>query len=442
MNMATSFPLAFSSQIPVTPPPDHQTFGKTPLSPQLLKTFAQEVYGVMGGKLQPDIMMSAARSVPMGLKGGASAVPLPIPGLEALSRENHMTQPHSMTSHPGYDAKSAPAVQQHQQHQQQQQQLHQQQQHTATTTTTTPAAEGIDPANDPQYLAMASRIATYYQQRCQAVANYQQQRCQAWANMHRQKCHEMMQAAMLVVAWYIRDRISRKRKRAKRRFKRGLAEKSVVRPKVTKGESVRRWVLDVPSSTRRKPTSDRASGNEDAKNGTGTSCAMAVKEDAAAAAIKEVAGGVETDDATVLNPNLLPVHDAMLDHEEAEFSMDNDTTPDKDTKLFNVADNLIKSQLAKIDVPLLGALSFDESDSESDDDAFYYRPPPQYQDDDEDMVDGEEGEEYYDDDDESYEEDCEDEGGVEYIAEENIGSEEVLVGTGGGSRKRTRSSVS
>ena len=241
-----------------------------------------------------------------------------------------------------------------------------------------------DLAGDPRYLAMASRIASYYQQRCQAVANFQQQRCQAWANMHRQKCQEMMQAAMLIVAWYVRDRISRRRKRQKRQFKRRLSEKCA-RSKVTKGESVRRWVMNVPL------------GASSPSN----------------------------------------IHDKLIDDEEATFSMDKESNPDKDTQLFNIADNLIKGQLARIDVPLLGVLSFDESDSESDDD---------------DMGDYEEEEEEGDGGDEDYEQPDDRErdhvgdngdGPGEAKCEPGMGSEEVQLGTGqgSGSRKRSRSSV-
>jgi len=178
-----------------------------------------------------------------------------------------------------------------------------------------------DPSVDPRYLAMASRIASYYQQRCQAVANFQQQRCQQWANAQRQKCQEMMQASMLIVAWYIRDRISRRRKRQRRAFKRGLRQKAKVGPRngITKGEAVRRWVLDVPLDAPASPKADSSDGKR------------------------------------------------FLDKEEEAFEMDkDDCTPDKDAQLFNVADGMIKSQLARIDVPLLGLLSFDESDSESE----------------------------------------------------------------------------
>lgn len=118
--------------------------------------------------------------------------------------------------------------------------------------------------------------------------------------------------------------------------------------------------------------------------------------------------------------------------------MDKESNLDKDTQLFNIADNLIKGQLARIDVPLLGVLSFDESDSESDDD---------------DMREYEEDDEEEDDGDEDYEQpDAKDQyhvgnngdGPGETKCEPGMGSEEVQVGTrqGSGSRKRTRSFIS
>lgn len=198
---------------------------------------------------------------------------------------------------------------------------------------------------DPTYIAMVSRIAAYYQQRCQAISNHQQQRCQAWVSMHRQKCQEMVQAAMLVVAWYIRDRIQRRRRRQKSHFRSGLKERCG-RSKVTKGEVVRRWVLQVPEAA--------LSPNESNANWP-------------------------------------------IDKEEANFEIDAEIPIEKDAKLFNVADNLIKSQLAKIEVPLIGAISFEsESESESE------REQEQREDDNDDNDDD-------DDDDEEEEEEEEDE---------------------------------
>jgi len=328
--MATSIPFPFTAQIPATPPPDQPMFGRGafPFPPRAPP------------KPTPQEAYGAAAD---GKKTqGSRGPPNPTP---------------TMPLGGGMDASRLP-----------------------------------DMAADPRYLAMASRIAAYYQQRCQAITNFQQQRCQAWANMHRQKCQEMMQAAMLIVAWYIRDRISRRRRKQKRSFKKRLSEKNA-RSKVTKGESVRRWVMQVPLD--------------------------------------------ET-------PPANPVHDALADEDEAKFSMDKEPTPDKDSQLFNVADNLIRSQLARIDVPLLGALSFDESDSETEDEDMNKG----YEDEEEDYeAYGEEQAERDDMDEDEYDDDDDDDsdegegegegGGAE------IGSEVVQLGTGTrGSRKRSRSLIS
>ncbi|KKY36616.1 hypothetical protein UCDDA912_g03389 [Diaporthe ampelina] len=237
---------------------------------------------------------------------------------------------------------------------------------------------------DPKYVQMVSRMAAFYQQRCQAILNYQQQRCQTWATGHRQKCQEMMQSAMLVVAWYIRDRIGRRRRKSKRAFRRVLREKNAAAAmrRVAKGEVVRKWVMDIPDAA--------------------------------------------------LSPNNGMRDDAKLDMEEREFDIEKEVTPDKDSQLFSVADQMIKSQLAKIDIPLLGALNLDDSDSESDDDddddfrRFRYAPEDyEFED------DGEDGGEY-DDDDIDYEDETQE------PTEDEI-SQEALNGTGKGSLKRKRS---
>ncbi|KAK4215986.1 hypothetical protein QBC37DRAFT_105712 [Rhypophila decipiens] len=330
--MATSMPLPFKPQIPATPPPDQQAFGKGPLSPPEMPNKPASPGTYNNNNNNP--------SNPPHMQNGQHPQMRPAPGF----------MPGFMPGGPDF-------------------------------------SKMADLAGDPRYLAMASRIASYYQQRCQAVANYQQQRCQAWANMHRQKCQEMMQSAMLIVAWYIRDRISRRRRRQKRQFKRRLSERSN-RSRIAKGETVRRWVMDVPLGAK-TPSS---------------------------------------------------VHDKIVDEEEATFSMDKESNPDKDTQLFNMADNLIKSQLARIDVPLLGALSFDESDSESDDD-----------DDMRDYEDDEEEEDYEEDEDyeqpdENRDVDNADQQGYgqddKNVGDEpGMGSEEVQLGTGHGSQKPTESSV-
>ncbi|KAK3941557.1 hypothetical protein QBC46DRAFT_286044 [Diplogelasinospora grovesii] len=321
--MATPLSIPFLGQIPVTPPPDHQIFGKAPIPPpQVPRTFMQQANTAMGSPLREPVRPQSSHA--------------PVPG-------------------------GSPQTQNHQ--------------------------NVLDPAfaGDPKYLAMASRIASYYQQRCQAISNFQQQRCQAWANMHRQKCQEMTQAAMLVVAWYIRDRISRRKRRQKRAFKRGLSEKVARAPPMkTKGESVRRWVMGVPSP----------SGSN--------------------------------------NNAVDAAHDKPLDIDEIDFEMDKESTPDKDAKLFNVADNLIKSQLAKIDVPLLGVLSFDPSDSEKEEEEY----------EEEEYEYSEEMEEYDGDYDDEYD-DGDHEEEKQYNAAETTGSNEVHPGTTEkGTGKRTRSSVS
>lgn len=130
------------------------------------------------------------------------------------------------------------------------------------------------------------------------------------------------------------------------------------------------------------------------------------------------------------------IHDDLVDQEEATFSMDKEASPDKDTQLFNIADNLIKGQLARIDVPLLGVLSFDESDSESDEDDM-----EEYEED-----EGEEDEDYEqpDDRDQDYGRDNGGDRPGETKCEPGMGSEEVQLGTGqgSGSRKRTSSLIS
>lgn len=186
-------------------------------------------------------------------------------------------------------------------------------------------------ATDARYLAITTRVASYYQQRCLAVANYQQQQYQACTNAYRAKCRETMQSAMLVVAWYVRDRISRRRRRARNRFRRGLAEKCASRPAVTKGESVRRWIVEVEQGTPTTP--------------------------------------VENDH----DPRTSPPHseegfsprEVPFDRDEGDFSMHHGMA-DKDTELLNVANNLMQNQLVEVHLPLFGVLSLDESDSESD----------------------------------------------------------------------------
>lgn len=120
---------------------------------------------------------------------------------------------------------------------------------------------------------------------------------------------------MLVVAWYVRDRIKRRRRRQKDRFRRGLREMRAKPRPVAKRQAVREWVTQVPRD-------------------------------------------VFPPDSVSMNK--------VTDKEEEGFSMDAEAPRDKDSKLLEMADGLIRSQYRNIEVPLMGVLSFDESDSESD----------------------------------------------------------------------------
>lgn len=192
-----------------------------------------------------------------------------------------------------------------------------------TQTQAQTSTRGSPPSHmDPGEFAMATRIAAFYQQRCHAIASYQQQRCQAWANSYRQRCHETTQAATLVVAWYVRDRIRRRRRRQKGQFRRGLRERRAA-PRVGRGEVVRRWAMGVPSDAH-----------------PADSVAM----------------------------------DRVADKDEEKFSMGGEAPSDRESKLLEMADGLIKSQYRSIEVPLMGVLSFDESesDNESEGDLFEF----------------------------------------------------------------------
>jgi hypothetical protein len=255
---------------PVTPPPENQSFTVKPMSPTSPFLMAK------GG------MEHASLPTPTDF-ADSTRIPLP----------QSQSQPHPQ---PQTQATFTPAAA------------------GANGQASASAQPGANLGLDPSQLAMVSRIAAYYQHRCLAVTNFQQQRCQAWANMHRQKCQETMQAAMLVVAWYVRDRIQRRRRKQKTKFRSALHELQG-KPKITRGEVVRRWVLQVPEKT--------------------------------------------------LPHDSVPM-DRARDRQEAHFDMDAEVPPERDCKLFEMADNLIKSQYKKIEVPLLGVLNFDESDSESE----------------------------------------------------------------------------
>ncbi|KAH6691635.1 hypothetical protein F5X68DRAFT_188704 [Plectosphaerella plurivora] len=300
--MATSMPHAFHPL--VTPPPEQQNFRKPALPPS---NHIGSLHSLNSLKRKAPLS-----DVPLAPLSNSNVLPPIIPPLQphptSMPSLGQAVPPPTQTMLSGMKddgskvATSAGAAS------------------TSAAAAAVAAAGGASSTQslDPRYVSMVSRIAAYYQQRCQAISNAQQQRCQAWANMHRQKCQDTMQAAMLVVAWYIRDRIQRRRKKQKRAFRSGLRKQNAARSRVTKGESVRRWVMKVPKDT--------------------------------------------------ASP-YLPSLDELLDESEANFSMDSEPPPpDKDAKLFETADQLIKSQYRKIEVPMLGILSFDESDSDNDSD--------------------------------------------------------------------------
>lgn len=376
--MAAPMPHPFQAHVPATPPPEQPLFGKGPMSPDISKsttTSQQEAFFNMFAahaqqareqqrqkQRQQDAQQQQQQPTPASSRQSSSSAPVPQPP----SQPQQTNFPFGMNIKP------------------------------TTSPTTDPTSATAIPTLDPKYLAMASRIAAYYQQRCQAIANFQQQRCQQWANMQRAKCQEMMQATMLVVAWYIRDRIQRRRRRQKRVFKRGLEQRERQRQlsssrggqgatggKVTKGEVVRRWVLDVP---------------------------IGVLPPSASSPVVTTMGGVERGNGKVPQPSP-EVHDPLQDPTEAIFALGGNPAElpetkieDKDSQLYTVADNLIKSQLARIDVPLLGVLNLDESDSEESSEEEYEYEDDEYEED----YDGEEYE------DEEYDEEEGDE------AEENV----------------------
>ena len=357
--MAEMASLPPCNHLPVTPPADHDSFAKG-LFPSPSHPFAQPVYAALNTQARHP------PSPPQSKPQSQSQSPQPKPS--NLSSPPPPPQPTAQTQPQTTQTQSQPT-----------------QTPLPFPPIAGPVAHLYDRAGnpiDPRYVAMASRISAYYQQRCQAIANYQQQRCQQWATLQRQKCQDMMQATMLVVAWYIRDRISRRRRRQKRQFRRGLSRKDVgERARPTKGETVRRWVLGVP--------------------------------DDVVSAGKGQEGGPS-------------------DPEEGSFSFDREAEAeaDGDTKLYRVADDLIRSQVGKVDVPLLGMVGFDESESESETES---EEEEQYEDDDDD------DEMEYDEDDDEMEYD-EQEGAQSPRGQERMGSQDVQVSSGKNSRKRRRSS--
>ncbi|TLD20571.1 hypothetical protein PspLS_08488 [Pyricularia sp. CBS 133598] len=278
----TGTSLPFKPQIPITPPPDCLNFAiKSPELSTKPTAPSREASAAMDPKIknaEPQIKTPATSVTP----------------------STDSTQPSSASSHcPTLESSSTTPV-------------------NGNTTSSTPNM-------DPRYLALVSRIAAYYQQRSQAIANYQHQKCQAWANLQRAKCQEMTQAAMLVVAWYVRDRIQRRRKREKRHFRKGLSERSAATAPTPAG---------VGKKKRVEATVDKWIGQMP----------------------KDV----------LPSPNTAAL-DKPIDTDELGFSIDAEPGPtDGDDKLFAVADGMIKSQLARIEVPLLGALDFAADDGDSD----------------------------------------------------------------------------
>lgn len=364
VGMSMLFP--FQSHIPITPPPDMPTCTHEPTSPYASRSFPwgghEAASPTMQDKkpAQPPPPESPQRPPP----------PSPRPQAPHPSHSAAGPVPPKGAAHPGDPAAAAAA-----------------------------AAGGAAPTLDPRYVAMASRIASYYQQRCQAVATLQQQRCRAWANAQRQRCQEMVQAASVVVAWYVRDRITRRRRRRKRAFRRALAQRSSPSypgaaagrdGRISKGEAVRRWVMGVPE------------------------------------------GGGDGDGGAAA--------EVPADKEEAEFDIDREPPPDQDSQLLEVANNLIKSHLARFDVPLLGLLSFDESESETESEM------------ESDAVDygaeggNEDAEDELEDEEEAGGELAGDDGRGRRPGGQNVGtgstSKDTLPGTPKRSRKRSRSLVS
>lgn len=145
---------------------------------------------------------------------------------------------------------------------------------------------------------------------------------------------------------------------------------------MTKGEVVRRWVLDVPIGVL-PPSSSFSSSSSSSSSPA-----------AAAFTTTPTATATEKGKVPVPVPQPSPeVHDPLQDQAEAIFALGGNEvelpetkTEDKDSQLFTIADNLIKSQLARIDIPLLGVLNLDESDSEESSEEEYFEED-EYEDD-------------------------------------------------------------
>ncbi|KAL2757470.1 hypothetical protein ACRALDRAFT_1060837 [Sodiomyces alcalophilus JCM 7366] len=312
--MATQAPLS-NPTTPVTPPPEHHIFGNP--GPQLPPYARHNDFKAPELRAQspPSFLQPHPYNKIPTILNNTPAIPR---GQTDTQEPRHEDRENVSSNTGGSHAKVAPLISPNdstQGHQQSQQQPEQQQQ---------PQPPQQQQPLDPRYLTMASQIASYYQQRCQAISNAQQQRCQAWANMHRQKCQEAMQAAMLVVAWYIRDRIQRRRRKEKRKFRAGLRARNQAPQRSRHGgggdprESVCRWLMQLP-------------------------------EDPVSPDVPPVEAGPEKKE------------------KEKEPAVDGNFGPeDDDAKLYDMADRLIKSQSGKVGVPMLGMLSFEESDGDTE----------------------------------------------------------------------------
>jgi hypothetical protein len=183
---------------------------------------------------------------------------------------------------------------------------------------TTPSSPQFPPLAglhvDPKLYPLVARVAAYYQHRCEAIVGFQQQRCMAWANMQRQKYLDMMNGSKLVVAWYIRDRIQRKRRHRRRKFNAGLRDRATQGKKANQ-DSTTRWVSGISDIS--VPPDQLAAGS-------------------------------------------------LQDEEEANFSLDVCKPVDQEAKMFQTVDTLIRSQAKKIELPVLGVLDLSESDNESE----------------------------------------------------------------------------
>lgn len=168
---------------------------------------------------------------------------------------------------------------------------------------------------DPKLYPYIARIAAYYQHRCEAIVGFQQQRCLAWANIQRRRYLDMMHGSKLVVAWYIRDRIQRKRRQQKRKFHTGLKERAS-KPKMTRRDGIARWVSQI------------------------------------------------SEDST---PPDKAVTERSLDRDEIDFTIGATKPVDPESKMLQTVDMLIRSQTKKVELPVLGVLDLSESDHESED---------------------------------------------------------------------------